>query len=78
MHASLTHAGNLKSSVLALQRAEADARSVRSLLERERRDRRELQQGLLAATAALAASQVRLSSVLHMCSDSPCLGWART
>lgn len=72
MHVSLTHAGNLTSSLHALQRAEADAKSVRALLERERRDKREMQQGLLMATAALAGQtcQVRLSSV-HVSSVSP-------
>ena len=74
MHASLTHTGILTSSVLALQRTEADAFRLRALLKQERRDRQDLQQGLLLATAALAGQthQVRLSVVQP---SLPCLGW---
>ena len=77
MHVSLTHTGILTSSLLALQRTEADASHLRALLKRERRDRQDLQQSLLLATAALAGltHQVRLSIVQP---SLPCHGWART
>ena len=73
MHASLTHAGDFPRSLLALQHAQAEAINARALLKRERRDRRDLQQCLLTATAALAGltNQVRLSVVQHSCSVSP-------